>query len=135
MRLRPGDLGALAALAFSIVAVAPPSAKAAPPDTPAPAPPASPTTVTPPKLLSDANVPYPDGAKGEATVVLTLTINPDGTVRSATPAETNEPFSSQAVGAALGWSFEPARRGERAVAAIIRFEVVFHEPPPPPEEE
>jgi hypothetical protein len=80
--------------------------------------------------LSDSAVVYPDGAKGDASVVLTLTINADGTVRSAVPAETNEPFSSQAVGAALGWTFEPARRDGQPIAAVIRFEVIFREPQP-----
>jgi TonB dependent receptor-like, beta-barrel/Gram-negative bacterial TonB protein C-terminal/TonB-dependent Receptor Plug Domain len=129
----PGVVGALASLAFSIV-TAPPRAQAAPSPPPAPPQPgqapAAPV-VTPPKLLSESAVAYPEEAKGDATVVLTLTINADGTVRSATATETNEPFSSQAVGAALGWSFEPARRDGRAISAIIRFEVVFHEPPPP----
>jgi hypothetical protein len=134
MRLSPRWLGAFVALAFSFVTVQAVwlgSAYGQPAD--APPAPAAPHAVTPPKLLSESDVAYPDGAKGDAVVVLTLTINADGTVRSATAAETNEPFSSQAVGAALGWTFEPARRDGRAVAAIIRFEVAFHEPPPPPD--
>jgi TonB family protein len=84
--------------------------------------------VVAPKLLSNADVRYPEGAKGDATVVLTLTINKEGQVSQAVPAETNEPFSSQAVGVALGWRFEPATRGGAPIAAKIKVEVVFREP-------
>ncbi len=94
---------------------------------PAPAP-SVPAPVTPPKLSSEPSVAYPEGASGDATVVLTLTINADGTVRQATAIQSNEPFSSQAASAALGWRFEPALRNGVPVATKIRFEVVFHAP-------
>jgi hypothetical protein len=55
-------------------------------------------------------------------------VNADGTVRSAVPAEVNEPFSSAAVQAALGWRYEPATRGGKPVAARIRVEIRFHPP-------
>jgi hypothetical protein len=100
-------------------------------------PPAAAPVVTAPKLLSDPAVNYPEGGRGDATVVLILTINPDGTVRQAVPETTQEPFSSQAVGAALAWRFDPAIRNGLPVAAKIRFEIVFHAPaaaaPEPPE--
>lgn len=100
--------------------------------TAAPAP--APALVVAPKLVSDATVPYPEGATGDATVVLTLTINEDGTVKQAVPLEVNEPFSMEAVSAALGWRFQPAMRGAAPVAAKIRVEVVFREPPKPEQE-
>jgi len=82
---------------------------------------------------------YPEGASGDATIVLTLTIGADGTVRAAVPVQEDEPFSSAAVQAARTWTFEPATRNGTPIAAKIRFEVVFHapepEPPPPPPEE
>jgi hypothetical protein len=87
-----------------------------------------PGAVIAPKLLSNLEVRYPDGAKGDATVVLTLTINKDGQVSQAVPAEISEPFSSQAVGVALGWRFTPATRAGAPVAAKIKVEVVFREP-------
>jgi len=95
--------------------------------------------VVPPKLLSEAAVAYPEGASGDATVVLTLTLAPDGSVREAVPVLVVEPFSSAAAAAARTWQFEPAMRNGAPVAAKIRFEVVFHAPvpelpPPPPEE-
>jgi len=73
-------------------------------------------------------VPYPAGATGDATVALTVTVNVDGTVRSAIPAEPNEPFSSQAAQNALGWRFEPATRDGQPVAARVRLEVIFRTP-------
>jgi TonB family protein len=88
----------------------------------------------PPHLLSEATVPYPDGARGEATVVLQITVNVDGTVRSAAPLDVNEPFSGAAVRAALGWRYEPATRNGKPVASRIRVEVVFRPPQQPPPE-
>jgi hypothetical protein len=104
---------------------------------PAPLPAPTAPVVIAPKLQSDPAVNYPEGGKGDATVVLILTINPDGTVRQAVPETPQEPFSSQAVGAALGWRFDPAIRNGVPIAAKIRFEIVFHAPvataPEPPE--
>jgi hypothetical protein len=99
-----------------------------------PAPPAQPAQpaagLVAPTLLSDPTVPYPKGATGEATVLLTIAVNVDGTVRSATPAEINEPFSGAAAKAALTWRFEPATRDGKPTGARIRFEVIFHPPAP-----
>lgn len=97
--------------------------------------------VVPPKLLPHPDVAYPAGATGDATIVLRLTVNVDGTVREAIaePAAHGDdqaavaPFARQAESEALGWHFEPATRGDRPVAAKIRIEVTFHAPPPEPE--
>src|SRR5260370_19204327 len=103
MRFRAKVLFAVLA---KFLAMVPSSAAGQTPDAPRVAPPSS-SQVTLPVLLSDATVAYPEGAHGDAVVVLKLTINADGTVRSAAPAETNEPFSSQAVGDALRSTFAP----------------------------
>lgn len=89
--------------------------------------------MVPPQLLSEAVVPYPEGAHGDASVVLTLTVNADGSVREVSALATNEPFSSLAVTAARAFRFSPAMRAGKAVAAVIRFEIVFREPTPEPE--
>jgi TonB family protein len=94
-----------------------------------PAPPAA--SLEPPHLLGQATVPYPEGAFGEAAVVLTITVNVDGTVRSAIPAQSTEVFANAAVRAALGWRYEPAKRDGKPVAARIRVEVLFRPPAPP----
>jgi hypothetical protein len=99
----------------------------APVQTPAP----SPAEVVPPRLLGTAEVAYPEGASGDAIVILLLVIAPDGTVRSATPEQEVPPFSEHAARAAAQFRFEPATRDGRAVAAKIRLEVRFVEPRAP----
>jgi hypothetical protein len=91
--------------------------------------PASPAIV-PPRLLSEANVPYPEGATGDASVVLTLVVLPDGRVGSASPTEELLPFSTHAAQHALGFVFAPATREGKPIAARIRFELVFRDPLP-----
>lgn len=120
---------------------APPSA----PPAPAPPPSAPPngerpplTGVVPPRLATAPEVPYPDGASGDATVLLTLTVNSDGSVRQAQATRGEEPFASAAVRAAQGFRFVPATRDGVPIAATIRFEVAFQAPvaaAPPPEPE
>ena len=96
----------------------------------------APQTVAP-KPLSDLDVPYPEGASGDATIVLTLTVERDGTVSAVTPQPALEPFASVALSAARKWQFQPATRGGVIVSARIRMLVEFHPPPPPepPEEQ
>jgi TonB-dependent Receptor Plug Domain len=125
-RMRRGavlSMALIASVAFARLT----HAQGAPPPPPPTATPAPPPVI-PPKLLSDATAPYPDGASGDATVILTLTIAADGTVQAAQPMETNEPFSSSAVALALGWRFDPATRGGTSVASKIRFEILFRPP-------
>ncbi|MBP9111815.1 MAG: TonB-dependent receptor plug domain-containing protein, partial [Polyangiaceae bacterium] len=86
-------------------------------------------TLVPPAIVSDPLVPYPEGAEGDATIVLLLTIGVDGTVRFVT-ADPNEPFSIRAIEAAKTWIFTPATRDGAPVAAKIRFEVSFRAPKP-----
>lgn len=93
---------------------------------PAPAP----AGLVAPVLRSDPTVAYPEGAKGDATVMLIVTVNADGSVRASVATETNEPFSSRAVAAALAWRFDPAMRDGTPVAARVRVEVIFHAPVP-----
>jgi TonB-dependent Receptor Plug Domain len=88
-----------------------------------------------PRPISDLNVAYPEGASGEATVVLTLTVERDGSVSAVTPNQVNEPFSSHATSAALEWRFLPALRGDVPVRVRIRVEVAFHPPEPVAPEE
>ncbi|MBW2529105.1 MAG: TonB-dependent receptor plug domain-containing protein [Deltaproteobacteria bacterium] len=80
-----------------------------------------------PKVTGPTQVPYPEGGKGDAEVVLVLVIEKDGTVRSADVETGAEPFATAAQKAALGWTFEPARRNDEVIAAKIRFQVAFVE--------
>jgi hypothetical protein len=100
---------------------------------PAPDAPTRPRLV-PPRLLREAEVPYPAGATGDANVLLIITVNPDGTVRQVKATEENEPFSSVAIAQARSFRFSPATRDGTPVAAIIRMEMRFTAPvevPPP----
>jgi hypothetical protein len=99
---------------------------------PAPAAASKPTIVLP-VPISDLTARYPEGAKGDAVVVLTLVIGPDGSVKSAAPNERNEPFSNQAVVSSLDWRFQPATRDGVPMTVRIRVEVRFVQPEPPPE--
>lgn len=95
-------------------------------------PPDSKADVVPPRLISEPTVEYPADANGDALVVLAITVNVDGSVRTVRALEGAEPFASAAVRAAETWRFEPATRNGRPVAAIIRFEAAFRAPPPEP---
>ena len=97
----------------------------------------APSSVTiPPRPISDLDVPYPDGASGVASIVLTLVVERDGTVSAVTPNLNSEPFTGLAVDAARNWRFKPATRSGVPVRVRIRMVVEFHppEPAPPPEE-
>ena len=105
---------------------APPSgANAAPAEAVAPSP--VPVVVAP-RLLGDAIVEYPAGASGAHEVVLELVVGATGEVLDAQAVQGDEPFAGEAARAARGFRFEPARRGDTAVAAKIRFLVRFPDP-------
>jgi hypothetical protein len=128
-RLRGGSLAWIAATVAVCTSTKLAAAQpAAPTQQPAPIAAAPAPVIVPPKLLTSAAVAYPEGAVGDALVVLTLVVAADGSVQSAVPAEVNEPFSSRAAAAALTWSFEPATRDGKLVAAKIKIEVSFRPP-------
>ncbi len=91
--------------------------------------------LVPPRVRSDTSVRYPPEASGDATVILELTIAPDGTVQVARATSGREPFGSVAAAAARGWRFSPATRDGAPVAARIRFELTFRAPAVAPEAE
>src|SRR6187455_2346937 len=86
--------------------------------------------IIPPTPLSELRATYPEQATGEAVVVLTLTVEPDGSVSGVAASQTNEPFSSQAVEAAQRFRFRPATRNGVVVRARIRVQIEFHPPEP-----
>ena len=95
-----------------------------------PAPPApAPEIVVPPRPVTALDAGYPEGASGDATVLLIITVHADGSVRSAKPADgAPEPFASAAVAASSGWRFDPATRGGKPIAAKIRAVISFTAP-------
>ena len=89
----------------------------------------------PPVVQGSTDVPYPEGAEGDAAVVLELVVEKDGSVSSATVVEGSPPFAERARTAVLAWHFAPAQRDHQPVAARIRARVAFQreleEPVPP----
>jgi TonB family protein len=103
--------------------------------------PAAPTALTPPKLLRFVEAPAPDAAseprRTEAVMVeLELTIDATGKVTDARVAPSSAAaggtaFDEAALGAARAFVFEPARRGEAAIPARIKYRYTFEAPPAP----
>lgn len=85
--------------------------------------------VVPPRLVGEAAVQYPPGGAGDSVVVLAITVDRSGAVTDARAVSGEEPFVTRAAEAAREFRFEPATRDGRAIAAVIRFEIVFREPP------
>src|SRR5262245_47312488 len=104
-------------------------AQAAPPDplTSSPAP-----TVILPRPLDPLRADYPDGAQGDAVVLLEITVNADGTVRAVRVVEGQEPFTTAAMRASSSFRFAPATRDGRPINAKIRAEIRFTAPAPVP---
>jgi TonB-dependent Receptor Plug Domain len=124
----------VAALAAAVLLLGAANAAADPaPSAPAPSGGLAPgaQAIVPPKLRSSPDVGYPDGAGGEASVILIITVNADGSVRAARVEIGDEPFASLASRAALGWRFDPATRDGAPIAAVVRAQLVFRPPPPP----
>jgi hypothetical protein len=67
--------------------------------------------------------------------VLELLIDRDGAVQQAHAISGREPFASAAVNAARAFRFEPARRGDRPIAARVRMLVTFVQQESPPEKQ
>jgi TonB family protein len=84
-----------------------------------------------PKGVDTPRVPYPEGATGEATVVLELTVGKSGAVEEVKVISGEEPFATAAREAVKSWSFEPATRDGLPVRATIRAKVTFTPPAPP----
>jgi TonB family protein len=94
-----------------------------------PPPPAAADVLVSPVPLSALRAAYPEGASGDASVILVITVNADGSVRAARPADgAPEPFASAAVAASAGWRFEPATRNGKPVAAKVRAVITFTAP-------
>ncbi len=83
--------------------------------------------LVPPAALGSTEVPYPEGAQGDAAVVLELVVERDGSVSSAKVVEGTEPFAERARSTALTWRFVPAQRDGRPVVARIRAGVAFRQ--------
>jgi TonB family protein len=111
----------------ALVAFSPLSAPALAQGQTAPPVPAQSPILVPPHILGTPTVSYPDGASGDADVILVLTVHKDGHVSQVEVAEGAEPFASAAQNAAPNFQFEPALRNGVKVTARIRFIVSFRQ--------
>jgi TonB family protein len=101
----------------------------APVETPAatkPSPP--PPAIVPPRAETTEGPLYPEGARGDATVVVELTVRRDGGVEKLEVVSGAEPFVTAALAAAAKFRFAPATRAGEPVPARIRVELRFHDP-------
>lgn len=87
----------------------------------------------PPRLVGPVQAAYPEGAEGDAYVVVAVTVAVDGSVQSARVIEGVEPFAGRAIESVGAARFVPATRGGKPVAATVRFRIDFSKPAPPPE--
>jgi|SRR6478735_5307649 len=126
MRADRGSARAPLVLLFAFLALALPSAAVAQKAAAG----AAEREITPPKPLSELTAVYPEQASGDRTVVLTLTVEADGTVSQVSADTASEPFARQAVNAAQAFRFLPATRGGVPVRARIRIKIEFHAPVP-----
>jgi TonB-dependent receptor-like protein/TonB-like protein len=91
--------------------------------------------IVPPHRLDTGEIPYPSEGRGDAYVLLVLTLNPAGDVTDVVVREGSEPFATAAAVGARRWRFAPATRDDLPIAARILARVSFHSPaptPPPP---
>jgi TonB family protein len=99
-----------------------------------PPPPPEPETAPPDVLVAPAPletpIEYPEGQTGSAQVVLELTLDASGQVRSAQVIDGDPMFAAAALHAVERWRFSPATRGGKNVPARIRYTIRF-EPPLP----
>ena len=87
------------------------------------------TAPAPPTDVVD--VPYPEGARGDATVSLSVLVGKDGSAARVELLRGVEPFASRARETVAGWRFTPATRDGAPISARVRVDVVFRSPRSP----
>ncbi|MFO0590299.1 MAG: TonB family protein [Polyangiaceae bacterium] len=97
---------------------------------PAPAPAAPKPVFVMPKPLAPLVAAYPDGAEGDASVIVRVVVETDGSVSDVTIVEGKEPFAASALKWARTFKFAPATRDGVPIKAAIRAEVKFTAPAP-----
>lgn len=82
-----------------------------------------------PIVEGSTDVPYPNGAHGDAVVVLEIVVEKDGRVSNVEVILGEEPFAEHARRAVRTWKLKPGERDGVPVAARIRARIEFHEAP------
>jgi iron complex outermembrane receptor protein len=88
-------------------------------------------TIVAPAPLAPIEVTYPEGAHGDAEVVLEVLVAEDGSVVRITLRSGAEPFAEIARRRVETVLFSPATRNGIPIRARIAVRISFHEPPPP----
>jgi TonB family protein len=83
-----------------------------------------------PKALTPLAAAYPEGAEGDATVIVKLVVEKDGSVSDVSIVDGKEPFTAAALAWARVFRFAPATRDGVPIKAAIRAEVKFVAPVP-----
>ncbi len=88
--------------------------------------------VVPPRVLSSTPIVYPQGATGDAEVLVAVTLDATGAVTEvAVERSAGEPFDAAALETVRGWTFAPATRGGEPVAVRVPVAVRFRMPVEP----
>ena len=117
-----GKIARAGCAALAVLLATAPSARADDDRTPTEAPP---VVLTPPRLLTRDPPPYPEGASGDADVVLVLEVDREGHVARAIVERGEPPFADAAVAAARAFLYEPARRDGKPVPAKVKALVTY----------
>jgi TonB family protein len=91
-------------------------------------PPAAAADLVPPTPRAPLRAAYPEGAVGDAVVVLLVTVDREGGVRAARVIEGEEPFARAAREASAGFHFAPATRDDKPIEVTIRVRIEFRAP-------
>lgn len=91
--------------------------------------------ITPPAIRTRVEPIYPAGSEiREAEVVVTVLVDPEGRVAEVKVTQSaGDALDGAALAAVRQWTFEPARRGAKAIASRVRVPVHFHATAPAPE--
>src|SRR5688572_8007674 len=87
-----------------------------------------PAGVVAPRLEVGGTAPYPEGATGDASVVLKVLVSETGNVREITVTEGAAPFSEAATKAASDFRFRPATVDGEPRAAYVMLRIEFTGP-------
>lgn len=86
------------------------------------------TNFQPPQVVSTVEPSYPPNAVAGGTVVLKVTVGPDGEIESVNVLQKSNGFTQQAINAVRKWKFEAARLNGRPVEASIPVAFSFSQP-------
>jgi TonB family protein len=92
----------------------------------------APPPIVPPRALVLAPPAYPPGETTDATVILEVVVELDGTTSGERIIDGREPFAAEALATVRRYRFEPATRAGTRVRARIRIAVDFSAPAPVP---